>query len=230
VPWQHVRPIGEDLVVGDLVLPEGHLIQPFDLGALIAGGVTQVPVRKRLVVAIIPTGTELVDVVAEPERALEPGNVVEYNSYVLSGLIAEWGGDALRQQPCRDVLDEIKGAIDRAVDTADVVLINAGSSAGSRDFTVHALRELGEVVVHGLATKPGKPAILAVVRGKPVLGVPGYPVSAALVAELLLKPMLARLVRGAATPREGQTTTSVFLIFAKVFFNFSIKIVLSGIL
>lgn len=193
-PWENVRPVGEDLVVSEVILPEGHLIRPVDLGALVAGGALSVPVRRRPKVAFLPTGTELVDLVAEPERELEPGQIVEYNSRVIAGLVAEWGGEPLRRDPVPDEPEKLKTAILAALATADCLVVNAGSSAGSRDYTVHLLEELGRVVVHGVALKPGRPAILAVVGGKPVLGLPGYPVTAVLVAEVFLRPLLAALL------------------------------------
>ncbi|MGE5508802.1 MAG: molybdopterin biosynthesis protein [Chitinophagales bacterium] len=193
-PWENVRPVGEDLVVSEVILPEGHVVRPVDLGALIAGGAVTLPVRKRPRVAILPTGTELVDVVAEPERPLGPGRIVEYNSRVLAGLVREWGGDPVRLPPAPDDPQRLRLAMTAALAEADVLVVNAGSSAGSRDYTVHLLEELGRVIVHGVALKPGRPAILAEVNGRPVLGVPGYPVTAVLVAELFLEPLLAGLL------------------------------------
>lgn len=205
-PWENVRPVGEDIVVSEVILPEGHRIRPVDLGALLAGGAVTVPVRPRPRVTIIPTGSELVDVVAEPERTLKPGNIVEYNSRVLAGLVAEWGGEPVRHAPVPDEPDRLRQAIQEALSRSDVIVVNAGSSAGTRDYTVHILEELGRVVVHGVALKPGRPTILAVAGGKPVLGVPGYPVTAVLMAELFLAPLLARLL-GAAPP-EPETATA----------------------
>lgn len=200
-PWENVRPVGEDLVVSEVILPEGHRIRPVDVGALLAGGVNRVAVRRRPKVAIQPTGTELVDLAADPDRELRPGQIVEYNSRVIGGLVAEWGGEPLRRPPVPDNPEALREAVRQALAEADVLAINAGSSAGTRDYTVHVLEELGRVVVHGVALKPGRPTILAVVDGKPVLGLPGYPVTAVLVAELFLEPLLAKLVgRAPAAP------------------------------
>lgn len=198
-PWENVRPVGEDLVVSEVILPEGHRIRPVDLGALLAGGVVRVSVRRRPRVAILPTGTELVDLAADPERELRPGQIVEYNSRVIAGLVAEWGGLPERRPPVPDRPEELKAALQAALEASDVLVVNAGSSAGTRDYTVHLLEELGRVVVHGVALKPGRPTILAVVDGQPVLGLPGYPVTAVLVAEVFLAPLLARLL-GTAPP------------------------------
>lgn len=173
-PWQHARTIGEDIVETELILPENHRIRPVDIGALLAGGHTEIRVRRRPRITIIPTGNELV----EPGFPLKQGNIIEFNSRVLSGVAAEWGGEPARHDIVRDDLDELKRAIMSALDKADMIIVNAGSSAGSEDFTSLAVRELGDVLIHGVGIKPGKPVVLGIVRGKPVLGIPGYPVSA----------------------------------------------------
>lgn len=191
-PWQHVRPLGEDLVATELVLPERHQLRPVDLGALAAAGHPDVLVYARPRVAILPTGTELVTV-EQAAQALEPGQIIEFNSLVIAGLVEEWGGVATRFEPIPDQREQLRAAISQALSDHDVVVINAGSSAGSEDYTAAVLRELGEVAVHGVAIRPGHPAILGVAQGKPCLGLPGYPVSTALTAELFLQPLLAAL-------------------------------------
>lgn len=187
-PWQHVRPIGEDIVATELLVPEGTILRPQELGALLAAGVTRVPVWRRPRVTFIPTGTELVQPTPDPKT----GDIIEFNSRVILGLVAEWGGIPIRHEIVRDDYDKLKAAVQAAVAESDIVIINAGSSAGSEDFSFHVLQELGQVVVHGVAIKPGKPAMLAVVQGKPVLGLPGYPVSTWVTADLFLKPVLHR--------------------------------------
>lgn len=188
LPWQHVRLVGEDVVAGETLLPRGHRIRPFDIGALLATGHLTVPVARRPTVAIFPTGTELV----EPGEPLEPGAIVEFNSRVVAGFVAEWGGIASRQPRLRDDLADIQAAIAAAVHRYDIVVVIAGSSAGEHDYTVRALGTLGTVLAHGIDIMPGKPAICAVVDGTPVLGLPGYPVSAAIVCQQLLRPLLAK--------------------------------------
>ncbi|HXX57780.1 MAG TPA: molybdopterin biosynthesis protein [Thermodesulfovibrionales bacterium] len=185
-PWQHVRTIGEDIVATELIVPENHRIRPVDIGALLAGGHTDILVRKRPEVAIIPTGDEIV----EPGSELVRGNIIEYNSRVLGGLVTEWGANLRRYPIVRDDLDALKAVISDASRAADMVVINAGSSAGSEDFTAQAIREAGEVLIHGVGIKPGKPVILGIVGGKPVLGIPGYPVSAYITFHLFAKPIL----------------------------------------
>lgn len=188
-PWQHVRTIGEDIVVTELIVPENHRIRPVDTGALLAGGLTEISVRKRPVVAIIPTGDELV----EPGSELTRGAIIEYNSRVLSGLTAEWGGLPLRNSIVPDDINKLKEAIISAHQSADIVVVNAGSSAGSEDFTAQAIRELGEVIIHGIGIKPGKPVVLGLIKGKPVIGIPGYPVSAYITFNIFVKPVIYRM-------------------------------------
>jgi putative molybdopterin biosynthesis protein len=202
--WQHVRPLGEDIVATELVLPAGRLLSPVDLGVIAASGSTHVAVRRRPRVAILPTGSELVP----PGADLEPGDIVEFNSIMLAAQVQEWGGDATRLPPAPDHFDLIKARVAEALDTHDVVVVNAGSSAGSEDYTAGVVEDLGELVAHGVAIRPGHPVVLGVCRGKPVLGIPGYPVSAALTAELFLKPLVSRLL-GLSLPLRPRLTATM---------------------
>jgi putative molybdopterin biosynthesis protein len=185
-PWQNVRVIGEDIVATELILPENHRIRPVDTGAMLAAGYTEIAVRRKPKVVIIPTGTEIV----EPGTELKKGDIIEFNSGILGGLVSEWGGNAVRFRIVPDRFDEIKKAILDALGMGDMVIVNAGASAGSEDFTARAVRELGDVLLHGVNIKPGKPVILGWVRGKPVLGIPGYPVSAFITFHLFAKPLI----------------------------------------
>lgn len=187
-PWQHVRPLGEDMVTGELVLPANHCLRPQDLGAVAGCGHTQLFVRRRPRVAILPTGTELV----LPGSPLKAGDVIEYNSLVLAAMVEEWGAEATRLAPVRDEAELIKAAVLAALAAHDLVVVNAGSSAGSHDFTADIFREIGTVEVHGIAMRPGHPAILGVAQGKAVAGIPGYPASAIITFDRLIKPLLAR--------------------------------------
>jgi putative molybdopterin biosynthesis protein len=204
-PWQHVRPLGEDIVATELVLPENHRLRPVDLGALAAAGHTSVSVRRRPRVAIIPTGTELV--AHEDVEHLKPGDIIEFNSLMLAGQVSEWGGIAERRPPVPDRRELLRAAVETALAEHDIVVVNAGSSAGSEDYTAAVLGELGEVVVHGVAIRPGHPVVLAVARGKPVLGLPGYPVSTVLTAEIFLRPLVYRLQGRIALRRPTMTAT-----------------------
>ena len=189
-PWQNVRVIGEDIVCTELIVPENHKIRPVDIGAIISGGHVTVPVRRRPTIVIIPTGSELV----EPGSELEKGNIIEFNSFVLSALVHEWGGETVRIGPVPDEIAEIKKAVREGCAIGDLVVVNAGSSAGSADFTVRAVEELGEVIQHGINIKPGKPVILGWVRNTPVLGIPGYPVSAFITFNIFAKMLICSLL------------------------------------
>ena len=197
-PWQHVRLMGEDIVASELLLAEGQLLKPTDLGAMAQAGVTDVAVRRKPKVAIIPTGTELV----LPGQGLKPGKIIESNSLVLAGLVEEWGAQATRRSPTPDDYDRLKNAIRDAVAEHDIVVVNAGASAGRRDFTASLVGDLGKVIVHGVAIRPGHPVVLGVVDGKPVVGVPGYPVSAVLTLELFVRPLICHLL-GIAAPKRS---------------------------
>ena len=187
-PYQHVRPLGEDIVATELVLPENHTLRPVDLGACAAAGLSELPVRRKPSVAVIPTGNELVEVGSD----LKPGDIIEFNSLVLAGMVEEWGGEATTLQTIPDDFDTLLDGVREAVRQHDIVLVNAGSSAGSEDYTARVIETLGELVVHGTAIRPGHPVALGVVAEKAVLGIPGYPVSAALTCELFVKPLIER--------------------------------------
>jgi putative molybdopterin biosynthesis protein len=200
-PWQHVRAMGEDMVATELVLPAGRPLTPVDLGAIAACGHTTVTVRRRPAVAVLPTGSELV----EPGATVKPGDVIDFNSIMLCGQLREWGAEPVRYPITADDHERLRERVADALARHDVVVINAGSSAGSEDFTARVVEELGTLHVHGVAIRPGHPLILGVARGKPVLGLPGYPVSTALTAELFLRPLCFRLL-GAAPPARPRTT------------------------
>ena len=185
-PWQHVRIIGEDIVATELILPENQKVRPVDIGAMLAGGHIDVKVRRKPKVIIIPTGDEIV----EPGSELKKGDIIEYNSRVLGGLVSEWGGEYDRYRIVPDSLEELQKAVLDAHAMGDIIVVNAGSSAGSEDFTAEAIRGLGEVLLHGINIKPGKPVILGIIKGKPVLGIPGYPVSAYITFNLFVKPII----------------------------------------
>jgi len=198
VPWQHVRVMGEDIVATEMLLPAGHRIRPVDLGGLLAGGVAEVTVYRRPRVAIIPTGDEVV----APGAPLLPGSVIEFNSRMLGAALSEWGAVAV----CLDIVPDdprlLEEALIAAAAEADLVLVLAGSSAGRDDYTASLIAKLGRVVVHGVATRPGKPVILGAVAGKPVVGVPGYPVSAMLALDLFVRPLVYERQGMASPPPE----------------------------
>ncbi|MCA9928719.1 MAG: molybdopterin biosynthesis protein [Anaerolineales bacterium] len=202
-PWHHVRPMGEDMVATELVLPANHKLRPVDLGALAGSGHAMVSVYRKPRVAIIPTGSELVSVETAVSQTVESGHIIEYNSMVLAAQVETWGGIATRLPIVQDEFEAIKTAVLAAAQDHDLILLNAGSSAGSEDYTAHVVQALGTLLVHGVAVRPGHPVILGMINHPhpssltphpqvPIVGVPGYPVSAALTGEIFVEPILAQ--------------------------------------
>lgn len=188
-PWQHVRMMGEDMVVTELVLPANHKIRPVDIGAIAGCGHQEVLVRRRPFVVIIPTGSELVPAGQTPK----PGQIIEYNSLVLRAQIMEAGAQASVTEIVPDNQEQLQVALEQAIRTQpNLILVLSGSSAGSRDFTASLIEKRGTLLVHGVAVRPGHPVIMGMIQASPVIGVPGYPVSAALTGELFVQPLLAR--------------------------------------
>lgn len=185
-PWQHVRQIGEDVCAGEMLLPAHTPIPPAAIGAMLAGGVLEVEVLTRPVVGILPTGDEVVPPTDHPQ----PGDVLEFNSSIFSAMIGEWGGEAKTYPIVKDDPETLTAALTKATQECDLVVLNAGSSAGREDYSAAVIGRVGEVLCHGLAIRPGKPAILGRCSAVPVLGVPGYPVSGILVLEHLLRPLI----------------------------------------
>ncbi|MFH1908188.1 MAG: molybdopterin biosynthesis protein, partial [Chloroflexota bacterium] len=235
-PWSHVRALGEDIVATQLVLAAGQVLRPVDLGAIAAAGHDAVKVARKPRVAILPTGTELVPIGSE----LKPGDILEYNSLVLTAQVNAWGGEALRFPITPDNFEAIVERVQAAARDFDLILLNAGSSAGAQDFSAKVVEKLGTLLVHGVAVRPGHPVILGVLSDQlsahsaysvispssvpslgsgqavrrpssvvPIIGVPGYPVSAALTAEIFVEPMLAKWLgrRANELPVESATLT-----------------------
>jgi putative molybdopterin biosynthesis protein len=203
-PWQHVRLVGEDIVATELIIPENHVIRPVDMAAMIASGHTTVMVRKKPRLAVIPTGTELV----EPGSMLKKGDIIDFNSTMLAAMAQECGAEPVRKSIVRDDAAELRSAILSSLAGADLVVINAGSSAGREDLTASVISAIGTVIVHGVNIKPGKPVILGIAHGKPVIGIPGYPVSAALTFNLFVKPVIYAL-RGRTVPAAETVTAKL---------------------
>jgi putative molybdopterin biosynthesis protein len=208
-PYQHVRPLGEDMVATELVLPANHRLRPVDLGAIAGCGHARILVRRKPRVAVIPTGSELVSV--QDDREPQPGDIIEYNSIVLASQVSDWGGEPTRWSIVPDKLEAIREAVLEAALEHDLVLVNAGSSAGTEDYTAQVVQNVGTLLVHGVAVRPGHPVILGMIEAesgrKPIIGVPGYPVSAALTGEIFVEPLLARwLGRAPATPPRMRAT------------------------
>lgn len=185
-PWQNIRPLGEDIVENQLIIPSGSVIRPVDIGAMLAGSVNNIEVYKKPVVGIIPTGTELV----EPGSDLKVGDIIDFNSRVFSAQVIEYGGIPKRYNIVKDDYNTLKETLAKAVSECEIVIINAGSSAGREDYTSDIISDLGEVYIHGIAIKPGKPAIMGQIKNKPVIGIPGYPVSAYFIMENVIKKVI----------------------------------------
>jgi len=217
-PWSHVRPLGEDIVATQLVLPAGHILRPADLGAIAAAGHQQIAVARRPRVAILPTGTELVPIGGK----LKPGDILEYNSLVIAAQIKSMGGEPTRYPILKDDFNLICERVQEAAHSHDLVLLNAGSSAGAEDFSAKVVEKLGTLLVHGVAVRPGHPVILGLINRKseivnrksdaltpepsplvPIVGVPGYPVSAALTIDIFVEPLIAKWL--GRKPNELQT-------------------------
>ncbi len=193
-PWQHIRQIGEDICAGEMILPSHTQISPAAIGAMIAGGVLEVEVIRKPVVGIIPTGDEIIPPCTDPK----PGDILEFNGSIFSAMVRQWGAEAKVYPIVPDIFDQIKATVAKAASECDLVILNAGSSAGREDFSAKVIRELGEVLYHGIAMKPGKPAILGCQGATPILGVPGYPVSGIIVIEQLLKPLVDHWLKAPA--------------------------------
>jgi putative molybdopterin biosynthesis protein len=194
-PWQHVRKMGEDIVATELLFARSHVITPYCLGALVTGGIVSVPVKKKPKALIIPTGSELVSLDDIKKADLKPGQVIESNSFVLGKLVESCGGEFVRHPLLEDDPDKIRQAVEDGVNgDFQIILINGGSSAGSRDYSKHVISSSGDVLVHGVTMMPGKPVVIGNIKGKPVFGMPGYPVSAIMAFEQFIQPIIMKML------------------------------------
>ncbi len=192
-PWQHVRVVGEDIVAGEMLLPSNHLLRPYDIAAMLAAGIERVRVKARPRVFFIPTGTELAEVPFTGE--LREGEIPEFNSAMIGGMVEEIGAEFLRHTPVRDDPAAIRKALEEGLAKgADLLIVNAGSSAGREDHTRHILEAEGEVLFHGIGAMPGKPTLVGEMHGVPVVGLPGYPLSAVMAFKMLVDPFLRAML------------------------------------
>ena len=203
-PWGNVRQIGEDICAGEMLLTSNVRIEPAAMGAMLAAGVQQVPVIARPRVGIIPTGDEVVAPSANPK----PGDVMEFNSTIFSGMVRQWGGEPVVYPITADKPGLVRDAVAKSVAECDITLLNAGSSAGRDDYSSRAVSEVGDVILHGIAIKPGKPAILGCAGPKAIVGVPGYPVSGIIVVEQIVKPVV-ELLLGCRVPRAASVKATL---------------------
>jgi molybdenum cofactor synthesis domain-containing protein len=202
-PWQNVRKTGEDIVKGEILLPAYHRIRAYDQGALLAAGILSVEVFRKPRVLIIPTGNE----VMAPEEVrdpMPPGIILEVNGQVMASMVAECGAEGTLAKTVPDDPEKIKEAVTSGLAAGyDVILTIAGSSAGSEDYTPAILSQMGELLVHGVTVMPGKPTLLAAVNGKPIVGIPGYPVSAVVSFREFVRPLLFQ-IQGLQAPDPGK--------------------------
>ncbi|HWE09970.1 MAG TPA: molybdopterin biosynthesis protein [Solirubrobacteraceae bacterium] len=196
-PYQHVRSIGEDISATELLLPAGHRLRPVDVAAAAASGATGVAVRRQPVVAVLPTGDEMRPI----GSVLAAGELLETNSLMLDGQARELGCEVLRLPIEPDDETRIAAAIREAMSRCDLLIVIAGSSAGRDDYTARLVDELGILAVHGVAVRPGHPVVLGAVGSTPVIGAPGYPVSASLTFDIFAGPLLAELEGASPAPR-----------------------------
>ncbi len=197
-PGENVIQAGEDVAAGNLILPRRHRLRPQDIGGLLAVGISEVAVVSRPRVGILSCGDEL----APPEAELKPGMVRDINAYSLSALAQNLGAVPMRLGIAADTIEDYRQRAEAGFDACDILLLSAGSSVSARDYTREVINGLGApgVLQHGLATKPGKPTIIAVCENKPVIGLPGNPVSALLVARQLLPHLIARYMGQSSQP------------------------------
>lgn len=189
-PGQNLIFKGDDVRPGQTILPAGHRLEPHDIGALAAMGVTGVPVRRRPVVGIISTGDELVPADRKPCG----GQIRDVNTHLLAAGIEEWGGIPHCAGILKDQEELLEETMERLTEECDLILISGGSSVGKKDATCQVIERLGQVLFHGIAMKPGKPTILGEIKGRPVMGLPGHPVAAFFVSQLFVRPMVAELL------------------------------------
>jgi molybdopterin molybdotransferase len=190
-PWQNVIQIGDDIKKGEPVFPRGRRLRAHDLGALTGVGISSIQVHKRPRVALISTGDEIVDAESDPK----PGQVRNINQHSLAGLIEEAGGDLKDWGVVRDDRAQLTEAVGAALAWADAVLLSGGSSMGAKDIALETILSFpdSQFIFHGISIAPGKPTIFAKACGKPILGLPGYPVSALVIFDLFGAPLLRRL-------------------------------------
>ena len=197
-PGENVIQVGEDTKVGETVIPKGRLIRAQDVGVLFGLGITEVSVAQPPKVAIVSTGDELVP----PDQSPTPGQVRDINSYSVASLVQDAGGIPIHFGLVPDDFEAQRQAAVEGLKQADVLVFSAGSSVSSRDMTVRVLDSLGQpgVLVHGIAHKPGKPTIVALIDGTPAFGLPGNPVSAMVVFGILVRPVIQALMGRAESP------------------------------
>lgn len=195
--YENIRPIGEDIAMGDMILPKNTIITPIHISALLAGGISTIDVLQKPRVAIIPTGDEIVTDISK----LEKGKIVDSNSYFMKNELLTINASPTIFDVCEDDYSTLEKTILEASNDYDLVLIGAGSSAGTKDYANLVIKNNGELLVHGISIKPGKPTIIGMINKTPIVGIPGYPVSTYISFELIVKSLIAYMTSQRPTPR-----------------------------
>ncbi|WP_319471706.1 molybdopterin biosynthesis protein [uncultured Pseudodesulfovibrio sp.] len=208
-PWQHVRRIGEDIVATELLIPQNRKLEPCDIGALLSAGIYDIEVKEKVQAVFLPTGDEVLNFLDRPEP--QAGQVIESNSQVFKAYADSWGIDATWSAPIPDNEDALRAAVLKGLEDGNhAVIVGAGSSAGSKDYSKRVFESIGTVLVHGISVMPGKPTLVAVTDersghpGRLLIGAPGYPVSAVVCHEKILAPLVSWLM-GAPAPERQET-------------------------
>lgn len=183
---ENMMRIGDDIRNGELVFPRGHLLRPQDIGVLSALGYQHIEVYKRPRLSIISTGDEII----RPGATPKPGEVIDINTPALAAVAKRLGAEVISTGYARDDREEIRSAVENGIENGDMVILSGGSSMGEKDYTVQVIDGLGQVLLHGLAVKPGKPTILGTVSQKPVIGLPGQPAAAIMVLMIVLQEFM----------------------------------------
>jgi len=203
-PWNHIRSIGESTVKGNLLVTASHKLSDYDLAALLEAGVTEIEVYQKPLITIIPTGDELVNASENPKI----GELVEFNSQMVKAALKKWGAEIRVTEIIADQKELIEKAFVESVKESDMVIVLSGSSAGRGDYTIDILKKQGEILFHGVNIMPGKPLIAAEVKGIPVFGLPGYPLSAWLDNHLFIRE-LVYLMQAESAPNFKQIEAEV---------------------
>lgn len=206
-PGENVIQCGEDIREGQVLLRAGAKIRPQEIGALAGIGIVTCPVVPKPIVGVISTGDEVV----APEEIPGPGQVRDINFYALAGMVQDAGGTVKQYGIVRDEFVDLAQVMARACRETDIVVVSGGSSVGSRDVTSAVINSIGKpgVLVHGVSVKPGKPTILGVADGRPILGLPGHPASAMVLADLFLIPLMRAFIGLGFTSPERRSVKAV---------------------
>ncbi|MHA2060785.1 MAG: molybdopterin molybdotransferase MoeA [Candidatus Kariarchaeaceae archaeon] len=189
-PRKNVSTRGEDVRQGDVILKQGHLLHPHDIGIIIASGHDQINVISKPKVSIISTGSELID----PGERLEPGKIFDVNNATLSSLVSLYHSIPFFTRRVKDDRDELLQTLEKAIEQTDVIVFSGGSSVGEHDIIDEVIQQKGKLLVQGVAMRPGAPTLIGIVDNKPVFGLPGSPVASIISFDVFVRPTLQALL------------------------------------